>query len=54
MLFEGLTLGLDGKASVGEKDWALFMTTAPEMSPTKILEIYALRWSIEVYFKEEK
>lgn len=43
-----------GKASVGKKDWALFMTTAPEMSPTKILKIYALRWSIEVYFKEAK
>ena len=44
----------DGKACVGKKDWALFLTTAAEMSLTKILEIYALRWSIEVYFKEAK
>jgi len=44
----------DGKASAGKKDWALFLTTAPEMSMSKILEIYALRWSIEVYFKEAK
>ena len=43
-----------GKASVGKKDWALFLTTEPEMSLTKILEIYALRWGIEVYFKEAK
>lgn len=42
------------KPSVGKKDWALFLTTDPEMSMTKILEIYALRWGIEVYFKEAK
>ena len=46
---------VDGsKTSVGKKDWALFLTTEPEMSPTKMLEVYALRWSIEVYFKEAK
>jgi len=44
----------DGKSSVGKKDWALFLTTDPSMSSTKILEIYALRWGIEVYFKEAK
>jgi len=44
----------EGKASVGKKDWALFLTTEPEMRLTKILEIYALRWGIEVYFKEAK
>ena len=44
----------EGKASISKKDWALFLTTAPEMSLTKILEIYALRWAIEVYFKEAK
>ena len=42
------------KPCVGKKDWALFLTTDPEMSMTKILEIYALRWGIEVYFKEAK
>ncbi len=44
----------DGKTGVGKKDWALFLTTDPTMSLTKILEIYALRWGIEVYFKEAK
>lgn len=43
-----------GKPCAGKKDWALFLTTAPEMSMTKMLEIYALRWGIEVYFKEAK
>jgi len=42
------------KPCVGKKDWALFMSTDAEMSTTKILEIYALRWGIEVYFKEAK
>jgi len=43
-----------GSDSAGKKDWALFLTTDPTMALTKILEIYALRWGIEVYFKEAK
>jgi hypothetical protein len=34
--------------------WVLFLCTDLTLSDTKILEIYALRWSIEVYFKEIK
>jgi len=37
-----------------KKDWALFLTTDCDLEPAKILEIYALRWGIEVYFKEVK
>lgn len=44
----------DEKPSVGKKDWALFLTTDPDMSLSRTLEIYALRWRIEVYFKEAK
>lgn len=44
----------DEKPTVGKKDWALFLTTDPSLSPERILEIYALRWGIEVYFKEAK
>lgn len=44
----------EGKTTVGKKDWALFLTTDPELSLTTLLEIYALRWGIEVYFKEAK
>lgn len=47
-------ISADGEASVGKKDWALFLTTDQALSLAKILEIYALRWGIEVYFKEAK
>ena len=34
--------------------WVVFLCTDVKLSETKILEVYALRWSIEVYFKEIK
>jgi hypothetical protein len=34
--------------------WVVFLCTDPELSEVKVLEAYALRWSIEVYFKEVK
>ena len=34
--------------------WVLFLCTDVQLSEVKILEVYALRWSIEVYFKEIK
>ena len=34
--------------------WALFLTTDMSLSAAKMLEIYSLRWGIEVYFKESK
>jgi len=34
--------------------WVVFLCTDVRLSEAKILEIYALRWSIEVYFKEIK
>ncbi len=43
-----------GDAEAGNKDWALFLTTDVRLSMSKMLEIYALRWGIEVYFKEAK
>lgn len=43
-----------GDADVSKKDWALFLTTDIQLSVSKMLEIYALRWGIEVYFKEAK
>jgi len=36
------------------KDWALFLSTDPSIAVSTMLETYALRWSIEVYFKEAK
>ena len=44
----------DEKPTVGKKDWALFLTTDLSLSSARILEIYSLRWGIEVYFKEAK
>lgn len=43
-----------GEADAGKKDWALFLTTDVHLSMSKMLEVYALRWGIEVYFKEAK
>jgi len=34
--------------------WVLFLCTDVTLSDAKILQVYALRWSIEVYFKEIK
>jgi hypothetical protein len=34
--------------------WVVFLCTNIQLSEAKILEVYALRWSIEVYFKEIK
>jgi DDE superfamily endonuclease len=34
--------------------WVVFLCTDTKLSESKILEVYALRWSIEVYFKEIK
>jgi len=43
-----------GEPNVGKKDWALFLSTGAKLSMSKMLEVYALRWGIEVYFKEAK
>jgi len=44
----------DTGATVGKHDWAVFLSTDTALSPTEILELYSLRWAIEVYFKEAK
>lgn len=40
--------------TASRKDWALFLSTDETLSSEKMLQTYALRWSIEVYFKEAK
>jgi SRSO17 transposase len=42
------------QAQAGKHDWAVFLTTDPHLAPQRILELYALRWAVEVYFKEAK
>jgi hypothetical protein len=44
----------DADSPAGAKSWALLLSTDRSLSPAAILEIDALRWSIEVYFKEAK
>ncbi|TYP70031.1 MULTISPECIES: transposase [Nitrosomonas] len=44
----------DNAATSGKHDWTLFITTDTTIEASRILEIYALRWGIEVYFKESK
>ncbi len=44
----------EDKQQAGKSDWALFLSTDSELEDEKLLEIYALRWGIEVYFKEAK
>ena len=40
------------KAQAGKHDWAVFLCTDIGLTATEILEIYAMRRAIEVYFKE--
>ncbi len=47
-------IDLDEKEQVGKHDWAVFLTTDLSLEPQRILELYAMRWAIEVYFKEAK
>ena len=42
------------KAQVGRHDRAAFLTTGLSLTPPRILELYAMRRAIEVYFKEAK
>ena len=44
----------DNQAPAGKHDWAVFLTTDTTMSSANMLELYAMRWAIEVYFKEAK
>jgi len=40
--------------TASRKDWALFLSTDAKLASAKMLQMYASRWSIEVYFKEAK
>jgi SRSO17 transposase len=42
------------EAQVGKHEWATFLCTDTSLNASSILEIYAMRWAIEVYFKEAK
>ncbi len=42
------------KSKAGKHDWAVFLCTDTALTAANILELYAMRWAIEVYFKEAK
>jgi SRSO17 transposase len=44
----------DTQTTTGKHDWAVFLTTDTNLSSAEMLELYSLRWAIEVYFKEAK
>src|SRR5664280_2178390 len=44
----------DTQTTAGKHDWAVFLTTDTNLSSAEMLELYALRWAVEVYFKEAK
>jgi SRSO17 transposase len=44
----------DDKKQPGKHDWCVFLSTDTHLTPLKMLELYSMRWAIEVYFKESK
>jgi IS4 transposase len=42
------------KRQTSKHDRALILTSDSQLKDEKIFEVYALRWVIEVYFKEAK
>ena len=42
------------KTQPGKHDWCVFLSTDAHLDPQQMLELYAMRWAIEVYFKEAK
>ena len=49
-----MVLILSAPKDDGQGSWVIFLSTNTRASVEQLLEIYALRWSIEVYFKELK
>ena len=47
-------VNLDTNTTSSKRDWALFLSTDAQLSAVKMLEIYAMRWAIEVFFREAK
>ena len=42
------------QSQVGKHEWAVFLCSDTALTATQILELYGMRWAIEVYFKEAK
>jgi len=53
-VWQSVVLILSAPNDDNKENWVLFLSTDTAASSGQILEIYALRWSVEVYFKELK
>jgi DDE superfamily endonuclease len=53
-IWHPVVLVLSAPKEEGKDNWVIFLSTNTTSSVEHLLEIYALRWSIEVYFKELK
>ena len=54
VIYKGVKLKLFFSRYSRRKEWQLLVTTDLSLSYNKTVEIYNIRWSIEVYFKESK
>ena len=52
--YKGQTIKLFFIRYRGQKKWRIIMCSNTKLSLQKVLEIYQIRWSIEVFFKEMK
>ena len=52
--YKGIQIKLFFSRFNNQKDWSLLLTDNYKLSFDKALEIYHIRWSIEVFFKEAK
>jgi hypothetical protein len=52
--YKGIPMVLFFSKYRNQKDWNLLVTTNLELTYIKAIEIYQIRWSIEVFFKEGK
>jgi len=54
VLYKGIPVKLFFNKFSGRKNWELLLTTDTRLNFKKALEIYSIRWTIEVFFKESK
>lgn len=54
VLYKGVAVKLFFVRYAGQKRWKLLVTTDMSLSFIQMMEIYSIRWSIEVFFKEAK
>lgn len=54
VVYKGIQVKLFFSRFNNQKDWSLLLTDNSKLSFEKAVEIYQIRWSVEVFFKEAK